>query len=158
MFFYNSLYNLSIMKKTLILCLFLTVTSCSNNNIKAHGNIISQDDLKHIEIGQTSKNDLIMMLGQPTTKSSLDKDTWYYMGQTIKLKSFMKPDLLSRKIVEFQFDEEGNVLSISEYDEKDAKNIKISPDKTESLATKQSPVQQFIGNIGKFNQKGMPTN
>jgi outer membrane protein assembly factor BamE (lipoprotein component of BamABCDE complex) len=139
------------MKKVFIILTVLFIASCASDSIRVHGNMIRDEDLVYVEQGETSKNDMIMMFGQPTTKSTFDEETWYYMGQTVEYRSLMKPNIIERKIVEVCFNEEGIVKSIKGYELGDGSEIEPCPDETRSLGTEQNVLQQLIGNIGKFN-------
>lgn len=139
------------MKKILMLTFLLFLNACALDTIKVHGNMINDEDLSYVEEGQTSKNDLIMMFGQPTSKASFDKDIWYYVGQSVEYHSFMKPKITDRKVVEVSFDNEGLVSSVSDYGLEDGVALNPSSDKTRSLGSEKNALQQVLGNIGKFN-------
>ena len=67
------------MIKILIIFLFL-ISSCTTNKvIKHHGiNSLEKKQSKLI-INETNKNDILKILGPPSTKSSFDNDLWIYI-------------------------------------------------------------------------------
>jgi outer membrane protein assembly factor BamE (lipoprotein component of BamABCDE complex) len=140
------------MKKIITFITLILISACSTNTNRIYGNLISDDDMLSIEEGLSTKNDLIVLFGQPSAKSSFDKNTWYYMGESVKLKSFLTPEIQERRIIEVKFDDDNTVSFIRGYDLSDAKEIKIDPKQTSSLGTSKSELQEFIGNLGKFNQ------
>jgi len=141
------------MKKILFILLLLVISSCATNKEVIHGNMIRDEDLLQVELGMTSKVDMIRLLGQPTVKSSIGEETWYYIGQIVKYESFLRPELENRKIIEIKFDKRGLVDYIQGYDLSDREDIVISDDETKSLGTEKTLLQNLVGNIGKFNSR-----
>tara|TARA_Y100001970_G_scaffold292484_1_gene433960 strand:- start:2070 stop:2531 length:462 start_codon:yes stop_codon:yes gene_type:complete len=67
------------MKKFLII-LILFISNCSTNKvIKNHG--VSSLEKKHTKLilNKTNKNDIINILGPPSTKSTFNNDVWIYI-------------------------------------------------------------------------------
>ncbi|MCT4575310.1 MAG: outer membrane protein assembly factor BamE [Alphaproteobacteria bacterium] len=141
------------MKRIFFAFTLFLLASCSSGSISVHGNAIDKDDMAYIEVGETSKDDMIMMFGHPTTKSAVDVEKWYYSSQSIKYHSFMRPEIVDRAIVEVTFDIDGVVQEVKSYDLSDGVTVDFSEAKTESIATEKTVLQQLIGNIGKFNRK-----
>ncbi len=67
------------MKKILFLLLIL-ITSCSTNKVvKHHGiNSLEKKQAKLI-INKSNKNDILELLGPPSTKSTFNNDLWIYI-------------------------------------------------------------------------------
>ena len=67
------------MKYILILLLFFTL-SCSLNKVKNnHGVISLKDKFNKINVSQSNTNDIINILGPPSTKSTFDNNVWIYI-------------------------------------------------------------------------------
>ena len=61
-----------------ILSLFLT--NCSYKNVVTHHGVSFLDKkLKKLEVNKQTKNDIISLLGSPSTKSKFDTDVWIYI-------------------------------------------------------------------------------
>ena len=98
-------------------------------------------------IGKTNKNDIIELLGPPSTKSSFDEELWIYMEiqtSTSKLSKLGKKKLLKNNILLLDIDNRG-ILSKSIFIDKDKMNeIKFSEDTTQMSYSKNSFIYDFL--------------
>ena len=78
------------MKYLILLLLFFTL-SCSLNKVKNnHGVISLKDKFNKINVNQSNKNDIINILGPPSTKSSFDNNVWIYIERKKTNSSIFK--------------------------------------------------------------------
>ena len=83
--------------KFLIFFIVIFIINCSGNKVSNyHG--IKKLDLKYekIEVNRTNKNDLIKLIGPPSTISDFDKNKWLYIERLKTNQSLIK--LGSQKI------------------------------------------------------------
>ncbi|MAF69201.1 MAG: cell envelope protein SmpA, partial [Alteromonas sp.] len=78
---------------------------------------------------------------------------WYYIGLVTEKRGILDPKQTDKKIVRLKFDAEGKVAEIAEVT-RDNIDVPISQDKTETGGNKVTIMQQFFGNLGKFNTAG----
>ena len=66
--------------KKIIIFIFLITISCSNNKVvKNHGIIALEKKSDQILLSKSNKNDVLDILGKPSTISLFDKNSWFYM-------------------------------------------------------------------------------
>ena len=53
------------------------------DRISSHGHIINENELKQINIGTTTRADILDMLGQPSFKGAFDTQKLYYSSQVM---------------------------------------------------------------------------
>ena len=58
--------------------------------VKHHGVHFLDKKQQKLEINTTNKNDIIKLLGEPSTKSSFDNDVWIYIERKISTGSIFK--------------------------------------------------------------------
>ena len=140
------------MKTTLSLLalalLALSFSACTPVLAK-RGNIVADDDVKQITIGQSSREDVARILGTPTQMSTFDDKIWYYIGEDTEKTSFFTPEITDQKIVAIQFTPEGKVEKLSRGGLKYAEDITPNPTVTPSYGKEVSLVQQLLGNLGR---------
>jgi outer membrane protein assembly factor BamE (lipoprotein component of BamABCDE complex) len=104
--------------KILILFLFLFTLNCSANKVsKNHGFKSLETKFEKIVINQTNKNDIIDLIGPPSTKSDFNKNKWFYIERRKTNQSLIK---LGKKKIE-----KNNILMV-EFNNRDIlKNKKI---------------------------------
>lgn len=115
-----------------------------------HGNLVADEDVAQIKAGESSRSDVLRLLGSPTTVAPFDDNTWYYIGQRAEKHGIFDPTITDERVLTIRLDANGTVLSITE--NKDLpQDIPLAKRHTPTYGTDSSPVQEFFGNLGKFN-------
>ena len=71
--------------------LFLFIVNCSTNKVSNnHGYISLQAKFEKISINKTNKNDIIKIIGPPSSISSFDENRWFYMQSKKENQSLIK--------------------------------------------------------------------
>ena len=122
------------MKKLFILFFFITL-SCSNNKVvNNHGFGALELKADKINISKTNKNDVINVIGKPSTISLFDENIWFYIQrENINQSVFKlgKSKINKNTILEISFDKYGIVKEKKIYNLNDMKNLKTVKDTTE---------------------------
>lgn len=139
---------------TLTMFLGLTVSACAPV-IQNHGNKPSQDVLELIEPKVQTKNDVLAMLGSPSSITMFEEETWLYISSKREQVAFFKPDELEREVVAITFD--GNTEKVSNVitaTKEDGAHIVISAKETPTSGHSFTFLEQMFGNVGRFENKG----
>lgn len=128
-----------------------TALSACGNTVQVRGNNPEPEDIAEIKPGLHSRQDIIDLLGSPSTISTFEDRKWYYIGQKTQEVAFMKPEVLDRQVLVITFDEAGLVEGTANYSMADAQDVdpvdRITPTEGKDLTL----LQQLFGNIGKFS-------
>ena len=94
-----------------IFFIFLVATSCSIKQIdNYHGVAFLEKKQKELSINESNKNDIIKILGAPSTESILDDDLWIYI-ENRKSKSSLfklgKEVVLTNNVLVLEIDKKG---------------------------------------------------
>lgn len=116
--------------KHLVLAVFgisaLLVSSCTET-ISTHGQVILPSRLAQVKEGESTKQDVMRLLGSPSTTGTFNDNRWYYVTSTLKDKP-LNPDILEkREVVIIDFDPSGTVVGLSSKDQTAGKALE--PDK-----------------------------
>tara|TARA_B100001121_G_C18605210_1_gene581458 strand:+ start:268 stop:726 length:459 start_codon:yes stop_codon:yes gene_type:complete len=138
------------MKKLIFLIFLLTISCVNNKVINNHGP--SALDLKSnkIEISRSNKNDILQLLGKPSTESLFNENKWFYIERKKVNQSILKlgkQKIDKNYILEIDFDNYGIVKTKKLYSLKDMNNLKIDKDKTYNDYDKQSYIQKVMSSI-----------
>ena len=77
--------------KILLIFIFLFIISCSSNRLSNnHGLISLQAKYEKITINKTNKNDILKIIGPPSTVSNFDKNKWFYIETKKTNQSLLK--------------------------------------------------------------------
>ena len=72
------------MKKLLFFIILIGLTNCKLNEVnKTHGSLNLDKKHKKLELSVSNKNDIVILLGPPSTVSQFDNNTWYYIERKV---------------------------------------------------------------------------
>ncbi|WP_417710197.1 outer membrane protein assembly factor BamE [Roseibium aggregatum] len=94
-----------------------------------HGHVITSDMLNQVQVG-SSREQVELVLGTPSTTSSLNGDAYYYISQKTATTAFMAPDIIEQRVVAVYFDKDGYVQDLGNYSLEDGKIVDIVTRKT----------------------------
>jgi len=143
------------MKNRFLILLFtvFVFTACSPI-VATRGNFISSHKFEKVAVNTSKRADVVQQWGPPTSASSFDQNTWYYIGETTEQQGIYAPKVKARRIIKVQFSKDDNdtVIAIEDMDVKKAKDISLISRKTPTAGKEYTALQQMIGNLGKYNK------
>ena len=138
------------MKKILLLFL-LFLSSCSLNKVVQHHGVhnleIKQTKLK---INYTNRNDIVNLIGPPSTKSAFDNDVYIYIERktsSSKLTKLGKKNLITNNVLVLEIDNKGILLTKKFFDKEDMKKINFEENVTGMNYSKRSFIYNFLSSI-----------
>lgn len=147
----------SLILSILAICGPIAISACTPV-MATRGNYVDEDRMKGLQVGVSSKAEVEKTLGTPTTTDPFDTNAWYYIGEKTSTTAFFNPKVDTRKIVVVYFDENGLLKNAQEVDEKAGKNVETVKKSTPAPGKEMNAFEQFLSNMGKFNQSGMGSN
>jgi len=130
--------------------IILITTSCGLKPIDIyHGVAFLEKKQKELLINKSNKNDIIKILGSPSTKSILEDDLWIYI-ENRKSKSSLfklgKEIILSSNVLVLEIDDKGILKNKKFYNIDDQNELKFSKNKT-AMSDKDSFVYGVISSL-----------
>ncbi len=116
--------------------------------INARGNLPPDDKLAQIKPG-LDREQVMQILGSPSTVATFTDHHWYYIGQRTEDYAFYKPKVIERQVVVIQFNDDGVVEDVRRLEKDDGKPIEMVDRTTPSVSRDLSLMQQLFGNLGK---------
>jgi len=133
--------------------LALTLAGCVVSE-DLRGNLPDPDKLAEVKPGTTTKEQVIKILGSPSSASTFDDDTWYYISRKTKQVAFLSPTVLDQQVFIVDFNNEGVVKDVGHKTLADATPVSPAPGATPAPGRELSFLEQLIGNIGRFGGGG----
>ena len=133
--------------------MILVATSCSINPVdNYHGVAFLEKKQKKLSINKSNKNDIIKILGAPSTESILENDLWIYI-ENRKSKSSLfklgKEIVLTNNVLVLEIDKKGILKNKKFYDINDLNKINFNKNET-----KMSDKDSFVyGVLSSLRQK-----
>ena len=129
----------------------MIVTNCSMKKVVNHHGVPSLEKKQNnLQINKTNKNDIIKILGKPSTKSKFDNDIWIYIEskQTqSELKNFGKMKIYKNDVLVLEIDKYGLLKKKDFYNQNDMNNIVVAKDTTGKKFKKNSFLYDFFSSM-----------
>ena len=138
------------MNKILLLILIFILSCTTNKVVKHHGVHFLDKKQQKLEINTTNKNDIIKLLGEPSTKSSFDNDVWIYIERKISTGSIFKlgkEKLITNNVLVLEIDDLGLLANVKFYDKNTMNDIEFVSTSTDSAYKKRSFVYDFLSSM-----------
>ena len=131
--------------------LFIFLINCSAQKVtRIHGNLSLKNNESKILVNKSNKNDVINILGEPSSKSNFDKNIWFYIEQKKQNKSIIKLGkqyIEENNVLTIKFDAKG-VVNRKEFLNKDnLKEIEFAKGKTVPAYTNNSFMYDFLSSF-----------
>lgn len=119
--------------------------------VDTHGDMVQNERLSQIVPQVHRRDDVLAVLGSPSTVSLLDGEVWYYIGDRRETLAFFKPEVLEKEMVIITFDPAGSVVSVDKSTDDEGREIEVVERETPTNGSNLTMVEQFLGNLGRFN-------
>ena len=136
------------MNKIYFIIIFLFILNCSfNKAITHHGVNLLEKKQEKLFLKTTNKNDIVKLLGPPSTKSTFDNDVWIYIERkttTNKLFKLAKKKILVNNVLVLEIDNYGLLAKKEFYNMEKMNKLDFSKSKTDVKYSKRSFVYDFM--------------
>ena len=136
------------MKNLLFLIILILISNCSIKKVvKHHGVHNLEKKQTKLLINETNHNDIINLIGPPSSKSSFDKDLLIYIERktsSSKLTKLGKKELLANNVLLLELDDRGLLVNKKFYNMNDMKKIQFDKNNTEIAYRKNTFIYDFL--------------
>ena len=118
--------------------------------INTHGIAYLDKREKLILVKEYNKNDIIRILGQPSTKGLTNDNTWIYIERTKsrgKLLKLGQSHLTKNNVLVLEFDKYGVLQKKDFYNKEDMKRVNFAKSITENDLKKENFIYGFLSSI-----------
>ena len=112
-----------------------------------HGFIVPEVALDQVPVG-SSKDQVLIALGSPSTTGNFGSEAFYYISQTRRqTAAFMPERVVDQRVLAVYFNENEEVTRIADYGLKDGKVFDFVSRTTPTAGTDESFLQQVLGGM-----------
>ena len=134
-----------------IIFLSLIVVNCSFKKVvKHHGVPYLEKKQALLLVNETNKNDIIKILGNPSTKSKFDNDVWIYIERKqtqSELKNLGRMKVFKNDVLVLEINNYGILKKKEFYNKDDMENIKIVEATTQAGFKRNSFIYDFMSSM-----------
>ena len=130
---------------------FIFILSCTFNKVvKHHGVHFLEKKHEKLAINTSNKNDILKLLGEPSTKSNFDNDVWIYIERKIstgKIYYLGKEKLIINDVLVLELNNLGLLASKKLYKKEDMNDLVFTDSTTDPKYRKRSFVYDFLSSM-----------
>ena len=136
------------MRLLFFISIFILISNCSLNLVDDHHGVFYLDKKqKKIKVNESNTNDILSILGEPSTKSTFDEDVWIYIERKITNSHFFgKRKLIVNNVMVLDIDDNGILSKKEFYNINNMKKIDFDPNRTESI-TRRNFIYNFLSSM-----------
>ena len=146
-----------VIKKYLFIAIVFLSASCSPI-VENRGYVFDEKLLDQIKVNETISNDVMDILGSPSTTSAIDASTWYYIYSKAETVAFYRPTVVDRRVLAVSFGNDNKVNNIKYYGLEEGKIISYVDRTTPTRGRELTVLQQLFGNLGRLGAGNLPGN
>tara|TARA_B100001027_G_C16013947_1_gene218113 strand:- start:73 stop:540 length:468 start_codon:yes stop_codon:yes gene_type:complete len=139
------------MTKYIFIFIFVIISSCTSGKVvNSHGNNLINITNSKLIVNKTNKNDIIDLLGPPSSKSSFNENIWIYIEtkkQSTSLFKIGSRKLIKSNVLVVRLNERGVLKKKDYYNIDDMNKIKFSEQVTKSGYDKNSYVYGVLRSL-----------
>jgi len=137
--------------RILLLIIFLSIVNCKFNKVvDNHGVHYLDKKQQSLTVNKSNKNDIIVLLGPPSTKSKFDNDLWIYIERKKTRTTFFKlgqKKIFSNNVLLLEIDSRGLLAKKEFLDINDMKEVEFIEDVTDISYSKKTFVYDFLSSM-----------
>ena len=137
-------------KFLLIFAPILLLSSCVVH-VKDHGYEQNSKNFSTLKVNHSTKEEVLDLVGSPSTTSSFNDDSWYYVSIKTKKVSLFNPDVSEHAVTKLQF-KEGVLSNISRIDNKKKRVLNFNKSESPTKGDDSAPLKDFFYNVGRYNK------
>jgi len=118
--------------------------------LKSHGISFLDKRQESVVVNKMNKNDVLLLLGAPSTVGVFDDTVWIYIERTKtkgKLLNFGKNITLKNNVLVLKFNNRGLLYEKKFYDKKSIKEIDFSKEQEEGISKETSFIKSFLSSV-----------
>jgi outer membrane protein assembly factor BamE (lipoprotein component of BamABCDE complex) len=135
-----------------LLALAVAAVAGCGATVEQRGNLPEADKLAEIHPGTTTRDQVVKILGTPSSTGVFDDKNWFYISRKTKQFAFFSPSVMDQQVYVVHFDGNGVVASVDRKDLADGRDIEPTPGATPAPGRELTFLEQVLGNLGRFNK------
>jgi len=116
-----------------------------------HGKELDNKILAKLRVNASTKEEVIELLGHPSSSSTFDDNIWYYISLKKQGVSVLKPNITDQTVVKLKF--KNNILvELKKHKPGQDKSFKFNKKQTRVEGNEHTVIKDFIHNLGRYNK------
>lgn len=132
------------------LALALVVAGCARID-RYHGFVPSEIEVAQLQVGATTRAEVIRLFGPPMADRAVETNTVYYAASQFRYFGPFAPEEVSREVLALNFDRRDRLRDISRYTLEDGRALVLNRQVTEDGINDVTFLGQLLGSLGRVD-------
>lgn len=137
-------------RRGVCLLALVAVVGCSDRT-RSHGFVPLPEDLAQMAVGTTTRDDVLAMVGPPTTSGAAGGNVLYYVESERTRFGPFEPKIVGREVVAISFTQGGVLSNIERFGLEDGRVVVLSRRVTDDGIADVTFIGQLLGAIGRID-------
>lgn len=137
-------------KTVLIAGLAALVAGCGQID-RFHGFIPPAEEIATLQVGVTSRQDVVALFGAPISERALANNTIYYASSHFRHFGPFAPQIVDRQVLAIDFDASDRLRNITRYTLEDGRVVVLDRRVTEDGINDVTFLSQLFGSFGRLD-------
>ena len=138
------------MRRAAIVTTLVAAMGCTTLT-RSHGFVPLPEDLEQLTVGQTTREEVLTIVGPPTTSGTVDSETLYYVQSERSRFGSFEPEIASREVLAIRFTSGGVLSNIERFGLEDGRVVVLSRRITDDGIADVTIIGQLLGAIGNID-------
>lgn len=118
--------------------------------MRVHGYAPDVGEVENLIIGGDTKLSIEETIGAPSESGITEDTAWYYVESTVRTMAFLAPEVVERRVIVLDFDNNGILSDVSQFGIEAGKVINLQTRVTPTESRRVSVLRRLIGNVGSI--------
>jgi len=138
------------LRRVALISAVVAVVGCTTMTRK-HGFVPLPEDLEQMSVGVSTRDDIITLVGPPTTGGAVDASTLYYVETERSRFGPFEPEIVDRNVVAISVTPGGVLSNIERFGLEDGRVVVLSRRVTDDGIADVTVISQLLGAIGRID-------
>ena len=138
------------LRRAALIAGIVAISACSPLTSR-HGFVPLPEDLEQMVVGQTTREEVIALVGPPTTTGAIDSQTLYYVKSEREVLGPFAPEIAKREVMAVRFTGNDVLANVERYGLEDGRVVILSRRITDDGIADVSFIGQLLGAFGNID-------
>jgi outer membrane protein assembly factor BamE (lipoprotein component of BamABCDE complex) len=116
-----------------------------------HGYVPPESTLSQLAVGGQTREDVVALLGRPTTTGVLGDQSLYYVQSRFRQFAFLPPQEIRREVLAVSFTADGRLGNVERFGLEEGRVVRLSPETTAEVFADRTFITQLLGSVTNFD-------
>ena len=126
------------------------MAGCTPMN-RFHGFTPTESELAQVQVGQSTRENVIASFGPPTTNAVFENDAFFYVSSQFRHFGAFAPEEVSREIIAISFTQDGVVRNVERFSLEDGQVVVLDRRVTDDGIDDVTVLSQLLGSLGRID-------